>query len=400
MDARSEPAPALVGRQRERQVLDGLMGDLRSGRGRALVVRGEAGVGKSALLEYVAGAAANMRMARAVGVESEMELAFAGLHLLCAPLLDRLERLPAPQRDALGAALGLREGGAPDRFLVGLAVLTLLSEVAADRPLLCVVDDAQWLDAASAQVLAFAARRLLAEPVGLVFAARDPGEQFRGLADLEVRGLPDQDARTLLGSVVRFGLDERVRDRILAETDGNPLALLELPRGLGMAQLAAGFGLVGAQAVPARIEQAFRRRLAALPADTRLLMLVAAAEPVGDPVLIWRAAGRLGIPVSAADAAQADGLLETGTRVRFRHPLVRSAVYWAAPLPQRRAAHMALAEVTDRDQDPDRRAWHLAAAAPGPDEQVAAELVRSAGRAQARGGMASAAAFLRRAVEL
>jgi len=400
MGIRTRSEPTLLNRQRERAVLDGLLGDLRSGRGRALVVRGEAGVGKSALLEHLAGAAAEMRVARAAGTESEMELAFAGLHQLCAPLLDRLEGLPGPQRDALGVAFGLRAGAAPDRFLVGLAVLTLLAEAAEDQPLLCVVDDAQWLDAASAQVLVFAARRLLAEPVGLVFAARDPGEQFRGLAELEVRGLPDQDARTLLGSVVRFGLDERVRDRILAETDGNPLALLELPRGLGPAQLAAGFGLVGAQAVPARIEQGFRRRLAALPAGTRSLMLVAAAEPAGDPVLVWRAAGRLGIPASAAEAAQADGLLEIGTRVRFRHPLVRSAVYWAAPLPQRRAAHRALAEATDRDRDPDRRAWHLAAAAPGPDEQVAAELERSAGRARARGGVAAAAAFLQRAAEL
>jgi DNA-binding CsgD family transcriptional regulator len=399
MSTRLEPIPALLDRQRERAALDGLLEDLRSGRGRALVVRGEAGVGKSALLEYVTGAAADMRLVRAVGVESEMELAFASLHLLCGPLLDRLEGLPGPQRDALGIAFGLREGDAPDRFLVALAVLTLLSEVAEERPLLCVIDDAQWLDSASAQVLVFAARRLLAEPVGLVFAARDPGEQFRGLADLEVRGLPDHDARTLLRSAVRFRLDERIRDRILAETNGNPLALLELPRGLGPAQLAGGFGLVEAQAIPARIEQGFRRRLEALPADTRSLMLVAAAEPTGDSILVWRAARRLGIPASAAEAAQADGLLQMGTWVRFRHPLVRSAVYSAASPPERRAAHRALAEVTDRDGDPDRRAWHLAAAASGPDEEVAEELERSAGRAQARGGMAAAAAFLQRAAE-
>src|SRR5215469_12064345 len=398
MHTRSEPTPALVDRQRERQALDGLMGDLRSGRGRALVVRGEAGVGKSALLEYTAGAAADMRVVRAAGVESEMELAFAGLHQLCAPLLDRLEGLPAPQRDALGTAFGLRGGGAPDRFLVGLAVLTLLSEAAEDRPLLCLVDDAQWLDRASAQVLAFAARRLLADPVGLLFAARDPGEQLSGLPDLEVRGLQEADARRLLRSVVRVRLDEQVRDRILAETDGNPLALLELPRGLSPAQLAGGFGLVGA--VPARIEQGFRRRLEALPADTRSLMLVAAAEPAGDSTVVWGAAGRLGIPASAAPAADTDGLLEIGTRVRFRHPLVRSAVYSAASLPERRTVHLALAEATDRDRDPDRRAWHLAAAATGPDEEVAAELERSAGRAQARGGMAAAAAFLQRAAEL
>jgi DNA-binding CsgD family transcriptional regulator len=259
MHTRSGSAPALVDRQRERQALDGLVQDLRSGRGWALVVRGEAGVGKSALLEYAAGAAADVRVARAVGVESEMELAFAGVHQLCAPLLDRLERLPGPQRDALGTAFGLRGGGAPDRFLVGLAVLTLLSEAAEDRPVLGLVDDAQWLDRASAQVLAFVARRLLADPVGLMFAARDPGEQLGGLPDLEVRGLRDEDARGLLRSVVRVRLDEQVRDRIVAETQGNPLALLELPRGLSPAQLAGGFGLAGAQAVPGRIEESFRQ---------------------------------------------------------------------------------------------------------------------------------------------
>ena len=339
-----------------------------------------------------------MQVIRAAGVESEMELAFASLHLLCVPLLDRLAALPAPQRDALEVAFGLREGAAPDRFMVGLAVLTLLSQVAEERPLLCVVDDAQWLDQASGQVLAFVARRLLAEPVGLVFAAREPGEQFRGVADLEVPGLPDPEARALLRSAVGPGFDQRVRDRILAEANGNPLALLELPRGLGPAGLAGRPGL--AEPVPARIEAGYRRRLEGLPADTRSLMLIAAAEPVGDPVLVWRAAGRLGIPASAAAAAAADGLLQMGTLVRFRHPLVRSAVYSAASLPDRRAAHLALAEVTDRERDPDRRAWHLAAASPRPDEAVAAELERSAGRAQARGGMAAAAAFLQRAVEL
>ena len=397
MHVRSEPVPALLGRQRERQALDSLMEDLRSGRGWALVVRGEAGVGKSALLEYAAGAAPDMRVVRAAGVESEMELAFAGLHQLCAPPLDRLERLPAPQRDALGIAFGLRSGSAPDRFLVGLAVLTLLSEAAEERPLLCLVDDAQWLDRVSAQVLAFVARRLLADPVGLMFAARDPGKELGGLPDLEVRGLQEEEeARGLLRSVVRVRLDEQVRDRIVAETQGNPLALLELPRGLSPAQLAGGFGLMGAQAIPGRIEESFRNRLGALPADTRLLLLVAAAEPAGDPVLVWRAAERLGIAASAAAAAEADGLVEIGTHVRFRHPLARSGVYWSAALPERRAAHLALAEVTDRELDPDRRAWHLAAAAAGPDEEVAAELERSAGRAQARGGLAAAAAFLQR----
>jgi len=304
MRTRSEPTPALLNRETERAALDSLLEDVRSGRGWALVVRGEAGVGKSALLDYAIRAAAGMRVAQAVGMESEMELAFASVHQLCAPLLDRLEGLPAPQRDALGVAFGLREGAAPDRFMVGLAVLTLLAEEAEDRPLLCVVDDAQWLDRASAQVLAFAARRLLAEPVGLIFAAREPGEQFGGLAELEVRGLPDQDARTLLRSVVRFRLDEQVWDRMLAETAGNPLALLELPRGLSPTQLAGGFGLAGAQPVPARIEQGFRRRLEALPAETRSLMLVAAAEQARDPALVWRAAGQLGIPGNEAGHAR------------------------------------------------------------------------------------------------
>src|SRR6201993_612745 len=294
MHVRSEPVRVLLGRQRERQALDSRMEDLRPGRGGGRVVRGEAGVGKSARLEFGAGAAPDMRVVRAAGVESEMELAFAGLHQLCAPLLDRLERLPAPQRDALGSAFGLRGGGAPDRFLVGLAVLTLLSEAAENRPLLCLVDDAQWLDRVSAQVLAFVARRLLADPVGVIFAARDPGRELGGLPDLEVRGLPDEEARTLLRSVVGVRLDERVRDRIVAETQGNPLALLELPRGLSPAQLAGEFGLMGVQAIPGRIEESFRNRLGALPADTRLLLLVAAAEPAGDPVLVWRAAPRLG----------------------------------------------------------------------------------------------------------
>ena len=388
MSARPDLNPALLDRQRERAALDGLVRDARSGRGGALVVRGEAGVGKSALLEYAVGAAAGMRVARAVGVESEMELAFAGLHLLCAPLLGRVEGLPGPQRDALGVAFGLREGTAPDRFLVGLAALTLLAEVAEERPLLCVVDDAQWLDRASAQVLAFAARRLLAEPVGLVFAAREPGQELRGLAEVEVRGLPDQDARALLRSAVGVRLDEQVLDRIVAETNGNPLALLELPRGLGPAQLAGGFGLPGA--VPTRIEQGFRRRIEVLPAQTRLLMLVAAAEPPatrrwcgGRPsasgsrlrppsrkrprqTSCWRS-GAGAVPAFAGAVGGVRGGVAAGT---------------AGGVP-------ALAEVTDRDRDPDRRAWHLAAAAPGPDEEVAAELERSAGRAQARGGMAA-----------
>ncbi|MFI6294716.1 AAA family ATPase [Nonomuraea sp. NPDC050790] len=389
----------LLNRQRERAELDGLLGDVRSGRGRALVLRGEAGVGKSALLRHTMGQAEDMRVVRGTGAESEMELAFAGLHLLCAPLLDRIESLPDPQHEALAVAFGLRKGEPPDRFLVGLAVLTLLAETAEERALLCVIDDAHWLDQSSAQVMTFVARRLLAERVGIIFAAREPGKQFHGLADLEVRGLPEREAYTLLRSVVPFRLDEQVRDRILAETNCNPLALLELPRGLSPTQLAGGFGLE-AQAVPARIEEGFLRRLASLPAETRKLMLVAAVEPTGDPVLIWRAAAGLGVPAAAAEPARADGLLEFAMRARFRHPLVRSAVYSAASQAERRAAHGALAEATDPASDPDRRAWHRAHSTSEPDEAVAGELEHMAGRAQARGGLAAAAAFLRRAAEL
>jgi DNA-binding CsgD family transcriptional regulator len=390
----------LRGRDEELRVLDGLLEAVRAGESRALVVRGEPGVGKTALLEYAVGewSESGFRVARAVGVESEMELAYAALHQLCAPVLDRVERLPGPQRDALGVAFGLSAGDAPDRFLLGLAVLSLVSEVAEERPLLCLVDDAQWLDRASAQALAFVARRLLAESVALVFAVREPSEELDGLPELVVKGLRDGDARALLDSAVRGPLDERVRERIVAETRGNPLALLELPRALTHAELAGGFGLPDARELSGRIEDSFRRRLEPLPVETRRLLLVAAAEPVGEPVLVWRAAERLGIGFEAA--APAAGLVEFGAQVRFRHPLVRSAVYRAASLEDRRAVHRALAEATDREVDPDRRAWHRAHAALGPDEDVAGELERSAGRARGRGGVAAAAAFLERATEL
>ena len=391
---------SLQGRRSERAVLDALLASVRQGESRALVVRGEAGIGKSALLKYVVGAASDLTVVRAAGVESEMELAFASLQQLCAPMLDRLERLPGPQREALEIVFGHSQGSAPDRFLVGLAVLSLLSEVAEEHPVLCVVDDAQWLDQASALTLAFVARRLLAERVGLVFAAREVGEELEGLPDLEVRGLRDGEARAVLSSAVGFLLDKQVRDRIVAETRGNPLALLELPRGLTAAQLAGGFGLLGARALSGRIEESFTRRLDTLPEEARWLLLVAAAEPVGDPLLVWRATERLGIAAAAVIDTNTDGLLTIGEQVTFRHPLVRSAVYRSAPAEQRRAVHLALAAVTDRQVDPDRRAWHLAAAASGPDEEVALELERLAGRAQARGGLAAAAAFLQRSVAL
>jgi DNA-binding CsgD family transcriptional regulator len=390
----------LRGRASECALLDDLVSAIRRGESRSLVLRGEAGIGKTALLEYLIASAPDLTIVRAMGVESDMELPFAGLHQLCGPLLDRLESLPAPQRQAMEAVFGLSAGSAPDRFLVGLAVLNLVSEAAERRPLLCVVDDAQWLDQTSALTLAFVARRLLAEPVGIVFAAREPGEELRDVPELEVRGVRNGDARALLSSAVRFKLDEGIRDRIIAETRGNPLALLELPRGLTARQLAGGFGLLGAQALTGRIEESFVRRLEPLADDVRRLLLVAAAEPVGDPLLLWGAAERLGIEPEAAGAAEAAGLLVIGERVMFRHPLVRSAVYGSAVVEDRRAVHSALAEATDREADPDRRAWHLAGAAAGPDEQVALELERSAGRAQGRGGLAAAAAFLQRAVAL
>jgi DNA-binding CsgD family transcriptional regulator len=384
----------------EREVLDLLIEAVRSGESRALVVRGDPGIGKTALLDYVAGRVRGCRVVRAAGVESEIDLAFAGLHQVCGPMLGHLKRLPEPQQRALGAAFGLGAEGPPDRFLVGLAVLGLMAEVARQRPLVCLVDDAQWLDRASLQALAFAARRLLAESVAIIFALRDPFEfaELAGLPRLVVAGLPDDDARELLASVIPGPLDHSVADRILNEAGGNPLALLELPRGLTAAELAGGFRVSGTGGLPGRIEESYLRQLAQLPVATRKILLLAAAEPVGDPVLVWRAAQRIGVSPEAAAAAAP--LVEFGPRVRFRHPLLRSAIYRTASAQERMRAHRALAEVTDPEADPDRRAWHLAHAVAGTDERVAAELELSAGRAQARGGLAAAAAFLNRATEL
>jgi DNA-binding CsgD family transcriptional regulator len=393
----------LLGRRAECAALDRVLEETRASRSSVLVVRGESGVGKSVLLDYVAERASGCRVARAGAVESEMELPLAGLQqLLGASMLERVENLPAPQGDALRLAFGLAEGPAPDRFLLALAALSLLCDVAEERPLVCVVDDVQWLDRESAQVLSFVARRLDAEPVGMVFAVREPSavQELAGLPDLAVEGLGEDDGRALLGAGITGGLDEQVRDRIVAETRGNPLALLELPRGVTATELAGGFGISAPHGLPGRIEESFLRRLGTLPEDTRLLLLVAAADPVGDPLLLWRAAERLGVRISAAASAEEDGLLTIGGRVTFRHPLVRSAIYRSASVQDRRAAHLALAEATDGEAEPDRRAWHLASAAQGPDEAVALELERSAGRAQARGGLAAAAAFLQRAVAL
>jgi DNA-binding CsgD family transcriptional regulator len=392
----------LLGRRGERETIERLLTQAKAGRSGTLVIRGEAGIGKTALLRYARDTASGFHVEYAVGVESEMEFAYAGLHQLCAPLLDRLGALPDPQHAALGVAFGLRAGDPPDRFLVGLATLSLLAEVAEERPLLCLVDDAQWLDAASAQTLAFVARRVEAERVALVFALRDQSDAhpLAGLPDLGLGGLGEADARALLAAAIHTKLDERVGDRIVAEARGNPLALLELPRGAEPAEWAGGFGMPDALGVPRRVEESFRRRSSNLPADTQLLLLVASAEPVGDTALFWRAAQQLKIVPDAATPAEAAGLLEIGARVRFSHPLVRSAVYRSAAAPDRRRAHNALAEATDPQVDPDRCAWHRAQAVLGADETVAAELERSAGRARARGGLAAAAAFLERAATL
>jgi DNA-binding CsgD family transcriptional regulator len=387
------------GRRRECERLERLLDAVRSGESRTLVIRGERGVGKTVLIEYLRAHASGCRIVRAPGVESETELPFAALHQLCGPLLDRLDELPAPQREALSRAFGLSHGVAPDRFLVGLAVLNLLSESAREQPLICVIDDAQWLDQESEQALGFVARRLGAEALALVLVIREPSSELAGLPELRLDGLDGDEARALLESVIHGPLDSQVRDRIVAEARGNPLALLELPRGLAPAELAGGFGLPVALPLSGRNEESFRRRIEQLPADTKRLLLIAAAEPVGDPMLLWRAAERLRVRPTAA-AAETEGLLAVGERVRFRHPLMRSAVYRSAAVEDRRAVHLALAKATDREADPDRRAWHLAMAAAGPDEQVALELERSADRAQARGGLAAAAAFLQRAVAL
>ncbi len=401
--ARMSPShPLLQGRGGECDRLDRLLQSARTGTSAVLVLRGEAGIGKTALVDHVAGQASGFRVVRAAGVQSEMELVYAGLHHLCAPLLDGLDRLPLPQGDALRAAFGLQAGGPPDRFLVALAVLSLLADAAESQPLVCLIDDAQWLDRASAQALAFVARRLLADPIAMLFSVREPvdGDQLAGVPEVRVEGLADGDARSLLASAVPGRMDERVRARILAESRGNPLALLELSQRLSPGDLAGGFGLADSRPLAGRIEHRFLELVQSFPRETQMLLLTAAADPVGDTNLLWRAAEELGIGSDAAGPAETAGLLALGLRVDFRHPLVRSAIYRGAPAGDRRAVHRALAESTDPVVDPDRRAWHRAHATASTDEAVAGEMVRSAGRAQLRGGLAAAAAFLQRATEL
>ncbi len=390
----------LLGRQRERGVLDRLLLAAKNGRGGSIAVLGEPGIGKTALIEEAINSADGLRVLRTAGHEGEMELPYAALYQLCITALDDLDRLPGLQRDALRVVFGLAEGDPPDRLLVALAVLTLLSELSGQLPLLCVVDDAQWLDRASAQAIAFVARRLSTEAMAFVFGARELPDEVRDLPELFVGGLGDADARALLESVFPYRLDGSALDRIVAETHGNPLALLELPRGLTPAQLAGGFGLPVAVPLAGRIEESFRRRVVGLPSSSWRLLLVAAADPTGDAALVWRAAELLGITESAAVAAEDEGLVNLTAGVVFRHPLVRSAVYSSASNQERRQTHQALAEATDPAVDPDRRAWHRAQATARPDEDVATELELSAGRAQSRGGYAAAAAFMQRSSEL
>ena len=390
----------LVGRRSECEQLDRLLTGSRAGQGHAIVVHGEPGIGKTALLEYAVTGAHDFHVLRTAGNEAERELPFAALQQLCVPCSEHVDELPRPQRDALRVAFGLADGPAPDRLLVGLATLSLLARLASDRPVLCGVDDAQWLDHSSAHAFGFVARRLANERVAFVFAARTVPDDLGGLPELVVHGLHEADALQLLRSALPDRVDDKVLDRIVVESHGNPLALLELPRGLTPARFGGGFALPVSVPVEGRIEASFRRRLGELSAPSRRLLLVAAAEPTGDPALVWRAAERLGVDESAAVALEGEGLLELSPRVVFRHPLVRSAVYGAAQPDERRAAHRAIAEATDADLDPDRRAWHRAQAAARPDEDVARELERSAARAQARGGLAAAAAFLQRSAEL
>jgi DNA-binding CsgD family transcriptional regulator len=403
----AEPgASAFRGRARERQALDDLLDRVRGGESAVLVLQGEAGIGKTALMRYCARQASGCRLVQILGMESGMELPLAPLHQLCTPMLGCLAALPEPQRRALGVAFGLAAGTAPDRFVVGLAVLSLLAENAAARPLVCLVDDAQWLDEASSQVLGFVGRRLLAEPVGLLFAVRKAaGEQmFPGLPALTVEGLTDSDARALLTAAVPGHLDERVRDRIIAETSGNPLGLLELARGMSEAELAGGCAgppktsLSGH--LQGQLQDHYVRQVRALPEPTRQLMLLAAADPTGDATLLWRSAQKLGLGRDAAAAADTEELLKIGSQVRFRHPLVRSAAYTAGSPEDRRAAHLSLATATDVQEDPEHRVWHLAAAATGPDEDVATALEQAADKTQARAGLAASAAFLQRSVTL
>jgi hypothetical protein len=394
------PSQLVVGRKNECEVLDDFLAAARRGDGGAVVVHGDPGIGKTALLDYAVASAKEFDVFRTLGNEAEMELPYAALHQLCRLGMAEVERLPELQRNALEVVFGRRHGAAPDQVLVGTALVSLFSVLSSKRPLLCVVDDAQWLDTSSAQLVAFAARRISKDAIAFLFGARTLTDEVRRLPELTLSGLGDQDARTLLATVLPDRLDDRVVDRLVAEARGNPLALLELPQGLTPSQLAGGFGLPVSVTLASAIEESYRRRLAKLPLPCRRLLLVAAADPTGDPGIVWPAADQLGIAKETAEEVEDEGLVDFSQGVVFRHPLVRSAVYNMATPKDRREAHLALAEATDRALDPDRRAWHRAQATSRPNEDVAAELEASAERAQARGGFPAAAAFLERSVAL
>lgn len=402
MEGARKASPLLRGRHVECAQVEDLLNQARAGRSGVMVVRGDAGIGKTALLDYAVGAAHDFQVARASGVQSEMELPFAALHQLCGRFMGMAEALPSPQATTLRVAFGVDEGDSPRRFLIGLGVLSLLSAVAEKKPLLCVIDDAQWLDQASAQALSFVGRRLEADAVVLLFAMRDasPSHGLESLPVLTLAGLSDDDASVLLTSKIQGRLDDQVRNRIIAEAHGNPLALLELPAAFTEEALAGGFGLSGSVSLTARMEEIFLHRAAVLPIATQAVLQVAAADPTGDVDLLQRAVATLGGSLEEAKPAEVEGLIDIGSVVSFRHPLVRSAIYQAASVTDRRRAHRALAESTDPEVDPDRRAWHRAHSSSEANETVAAELETSAARAQGRGGLAAAAAFLEKATAL
>jgi DNA-binding CsgD family transcriptional regulator len=393
----------LLDRTAETGAEEAVLSAVRDGLSGVLVLRGEAGIGKTALLDWAAGQAGDMQVARVAGVQTEMGMGFAGLHQLLVPFLGGLQELPDLQRQALGSAFGLVAGSAPDRFLVGLAALTLLTDAAAGQPVLCLIDDPQWLDQVSVEVLGFIARRLLADRVGMLFTVREGEDQataLAGLPELVIGGLPGEVAGELLAASAGAQVDAQVSWRIAADTAGNPLALVELAGELTPEELSGAVPLSWPLRLGGQLEELYLSRVRALPGDTQALLLLAAADPSGDPALVAKAARQLGIDPEAGEAAGTERLVSWRPQVRFRHPLIRSAAYYASPAAVRRGAHAALAAVTDPELDPDRRAWHLAEAAAGPDEQVAAELERSANRALARGGWASGAAFLERAMAL
>jgi DNA-binding CsgD family transcriptional regulator len=393
----------LLDRAPETAALEGVLEAVRDGLNGVLVVRGEAGIGKTVLLDWAAAQAHDMQLARVAGAQAEIGIGFAGLHRLLAPFLGGLPGLPGPQRQALGSAFGLAAGPAPDRFLVGLAALTLLTDAAAARPVLCLVDDAQWLDQVSVEMLGFIARRLYADRAGMLFTVREGEGQagaLAGLPELVLGGLPGEAAGALLAASASARVDRRVSAQIVSGVAGNPLALIELAGEMTPDELSGAVPLSWPLRFGGRLEQLYLSRVRALPADTRKLLLVAAADQGGNSELVYKAAAQLGAGPEAGEAASTGRLVSWQPRVRFRHPLIRSAAYYAAPPEAQRHAHAALAAVTDPGADPDRRAWHLAEAAAGPDEDVAAELERSADRAQARGGLAAAGAFLERAAAL